>query len=181
MSSLGFLSCFTSPRTLHVLTNNNSTQELQGTEQESLFGFGASLCKSLHLLNSSSFLYSFSPLPSVPRSLSRLLQSSMCSLSGGTWQMTHLFVSPQKGHSATVSAERSFRAGHPAAPQRWAAAPRLRVPAPTSGRPSRLRPRSGCVPWLLPRHCKAHPALVACTRALPQGGFKVKEIWRIFS
>lgn len=149
MSFLGFLNCFTTPGTLHVLTNNNYTQELQSTELKSLFCFGASLCKSLHLLNSFSFLYSFPHFPQSPVP-SPCCCRARCAVPRGVHGRWSTFLGPPRRDIQPPSQQRGLS-------ERWAAAPRLRATALTSRRPSRLQLRSGCAPWLLPHHLQSSP------------------------
>lgn len=115
MSFLGFLSCFTAAGTLHVLTNNNYTQELQSTEQRSLLLW----CKLLQISTFTKQLFSpflLSPLPSIPRCLSPLPQSSVCSPSGSTWQMIHFFRSSQKGNFGHRVSREVFLSSAPGSP-----------------------------------------------------------------
>lgn len=94
-------------------------------QNKEVFCFGASCCKSLHLLSSFSLLSSFPHFPQSPVASPRC-RRARCALPWGLRGRWSTFSgSPRKEILATESAERSFRARRRGAPQRWAAAPRL--------------------------------------------------------
>lgn len=94
-------------------------------QNREVFCFGASRCKSLHLLSSFFLLSSFPHFPQSPVASPRC-RRARCALPRGLHGRWSAFSGPSRKETlATESAERSFWARRPGAPQRWATAPRL--------------------------------------------------------